>query len=258
MTPSPRSLGQGFGRETSLVEADPDALPHRHAAAGESTADRLHNRENPSPSEMAEMLREVQDSLAALDERVAGLEGAQGDSSQMTRRVALNVAEMGESLARRVRALEKSDQSPPSPAPAPVTAVIPPRPATARRRKASGRAFLLGAAVVFGLILIGLWVFGRWRDGGAPSAPSLVRAAAPAPVSVPLVAAAPLAALPAAVHRAPPPATRRPRHYNLYSARRPVTPRPAPAVPVADGPDPTGYGSFAPAAVPNTAPEPPR
>ena len=258
MTPSPRPLGQGFGRETSLVEADPDAVPRDHVAAVDPPADRFHNRENPSPSEMAEMLREVQDSLAALDGRVAGLEGAQGDSSQVTRRVALNVAEMGESLARRMRALEKSDGSPRSPAPAPVAAVIPPRPAPARRRQANGRALLLGAAILFGLILIGLWVSGRWRDGAAPPAPSLVRAAAPAPVSIAPAAAAPAATPPAVVHRATPPATHRPRHYNLYPAHRSFTPRAAPAIPVADGPAPTGYGSFAPAAVANTAPVPPR
>ncbi len=262
MTPSPRPLGQGFGRDTPLVE-DRESVAH-HAASGEPTADRLHNRESPSPSEMAEMLREVQDSLAALDGRVAALEGGRGESSLVTRRLALNVAELGETLAKRVRSLEMDIGGTPSPALNPMPAASPfaaalvSRPDRSPRRPVNGLALILGAAVLFGLILIGLWVFGRWREGDAPAARPLVSVAAPAPVSLPPPATTAAATPPPAVHRAAPPAAHRPRHYNLYPARHTVAARPTPAIPVADGPAPTGYGSFAPAAVTNTPPGPPR
>ncbi len=256
MTPSPRPLGQGFGRDTPLVE-DRESVPHRHAASGEPTAGRLHNRESPSPSEMAEMLREVQDSLAALDGRVAALEGARGESSLVTRRLALNVAELGETLAKRVRSLERGDAGPPSPAAAPFSAAPASRLDRSPRRPGNGLARIAGAAVLFGVILIGVWMFGRWREGGVSAGPPLAPAAAPAPVRVPPPVATAAAAPPPAVHRATPPATHRPRHY-FYPARHVVTARPTPAVPVADGPAPAGYGSFAPAAAANPPPAPPR
>ncbi|MDQ2861739.1 MAG: hypothetical protein M3T55_13680, partial [Pseudomonadota bacterium] len=101
MTTAPRPLGHGLGGEPSAAGKAP-----RAALSSDAPADRRHNREDPSASEMAEMLREVQDALAAADERLDGLEGAQGNSSLVTRRLAVNVAEMGEALARRMRSLE--------------------------------------------------------------------------------------------------------------------------------------------------------
>ncbi|MBA3811722.1 MAG: hypothetical protein H0X27_08815, partial [Caulobacteraceae bacterium] len=80
----------------------------REEGPGEASIDRLHNQANPSVEAVAEMLRELQDSLTALDERLGVVETAEGQSAQTTRRLGLEVADMGRALAGRVRAMERS------------------------------------------------------------------------------------------------------------------------------------------------------
>jgi hypothetical protein len=275
MTTAARPLGQGFGPEPFALEDRP-AAPVSEAATSEDasnmefdpSAGRFHNRENPSPSEMAEMLREVQDSLAALNERLTGLEGTQDDSSLVTRRLALNVAELGATLARRVRSLEQGDAPPPPVAPPPLPptpvaapfAVAPPsRPASARsrdRRRWDTLALILGAVILLGLIGIGLWVFARQhpvggssdRPAAAAAAPAMVNPSSPAPAR----AAAPAAVVPKS---APPYSARTPRHYSFYPTHHGFTHHAAPPAPPTDSPAPTGFGSFGPAAT-NNPPKP--
>jgi hypothetical protein len=242
--------------EGAAVEDLPDALADR--AVG-----RLHNRENPSPAEMAEMLREVQDTLAALDERLEGLEGAQGDSSVVTRRLASSVAEMGETLARRVRLLESGDAAPraapapqPSAPPPPFAAAAPSRPALAGWNKA-GRVdtwvLILGLAALAVLVAIGLWVFWRQIAGGGLSTKPVAVAVAPAAPLAPPPAPAPPSTVQAAAPRttAPPP-----RHF-AYQARRTTVrraPAASPTAPAASPPPPTaGFRSFGPAATNSVA-----
>ena len=272
MTTAARPLGQGFGPEPFALEDTPEA-PVSEAATfddasnteSDSLAGRFHNRENPSASEMAEMLREVQDSLAALNERLTGLEGTQDDSSLVTRRLALNVAELGATLARRVRSLEQGDAAPPSVAPPPLPptpaatpfAVAPPlRPASARsrdRRRWDTLGLILGVIILLGLIGIGLWVFARQHAGGGSSDRPAAVVAAPAATSL---SPPPAATAPSVVHKATAPySARTPRHYSFYPTHRGFTHHTAPPAPAADSPAPTGFGSFGPAAT-NNPPKP--
>lgn len=247
MTIAPRPLGHGFGREPSAPgaaarDASPQGAPTRDAPA-----DRLHNREEPSASEMAEMLREIQDALGVVDERLEGLQGAQGASALVTRRLAANVAEMGEALARRMRSLESreatSEPVPSAQRPAPSQLSR----ASAPRRPQNRLAMSVVMAVVLGAILAGFWLFGQGRTHRALAAKPAPRAAA--------IADRPVAAAPAAIQTATAPHpsfTPRPR-----SARRPVTPRATPTGPSDAGPPTSGFGSFGPAVTANSAPKPP-
>ncbi|MGI8840822.1 MAG: hypothetical protein ACR2F8_08610, partial [Caulobacteraceae bacterium] len=97
MTAATRSPGRRTPAKPSAIE---DAAPPPDPAVGFG-----HNRDNPSTAEMAEMLREVQDTLAALDGRLAGLEG---ESSLVTRRLASHVADMGQALTGRLKSLRTS------------------------------------------------------------------------------------------------------------------------------------------------------
>jgi|GEM_PF-6034438 len=204
-------------------------------------ADRLHNREDPSASEMAEMLREVQDSLAALDGRLDGLEGAQGDSSLVTRRLAANVAEMGEALAKRVRSLEGGGRPPELAAPIPAPAAAAPPPSPGRGREGA-MAISMGMAAVLALVLAGFWLFGR--PGGAPAAKPKPHAPPPAAAIVPAPA---VTASPAVPKAAAPRPTFAPRHRPLRRPDTRAAPSPQP------GPPTAGFRSFGPAAAPSTA-----
>jgi hypothetical protein len=295
MTTATHPLGQRFVDAPSAMEEEPSAVQTRGAvsddteseptataealeAKGDRDVGRFHNRDNPSPSEMAEMLREVQDALALLEERLAGLEGAQSDSFLVTRRLALSVAEMGETLARRVRSLETGDAAPRPPAPtsdptpistpppapirapSPFAASLPWRPVPARGQK-GGRVdtvvLVLGVVVLIALIVIGLWVFGRQRAAGGSAAKSPAAVATAVPAPAPPAVASPAAAPFSAVHRFSPPRSTTPRHYSFYPTHRPYTRRATPAAPAADVPPATGFGSFGPAAtnsVPKSSP----
>jgi hypothetical protein len=298
MTTQARPLRSRFGRAASAILGEPHAAASPAAIADDAHADErraeaatsdevrdaeadpavdhLHNRENPSAAEMAEMLREVQDSLAALDERLAGLEGAQGESSLVTRRLALNIAQMGETLARRVRSLEHghtaarppAPPTPPppappaaaTPAPTPFAPALAPRPAPVGRKK-GGRwdtlALILGVAILLGLIGIGLWVFGRQHAGGG-STNRAAAIAAPVATSLPPppVAVAPAATAPPVTHKAAAPySARTPRHYSFYPTHRGFIHHAPPPAAGADSPAPAGFGSFGPAAT-NNPPKP--
>jgi hypothetical protein len=81
--------------------------------------DRSHNRDTLSSEAMTEMLRDLQDGLLRLGERVDELEAAQGHAASETRRLAVSVVEMGDALAKRVKSLELMEPVAPAPAAAP-------------------------------------------------------------------------------------------------------------------------------------------
>lgn len=254
MTSAPQGQGEGLGaaravaddgRPVAISEEDFDA--ETGAPAG-----RFHNRLNPSASEMAEMLREVQDSLAALDGRLEGLEGAQGDSSVVTRRLALNVAEMGESLARRMRSLEGLETAlkPAAPAPGP-TAITGDRRPTARRENVL--ALSLGMAVALGLIVAGFWVFGRGEATRVPATKPMA-AALPHAAIIPPPSAPPSATASSSAGQKPaqPQPSHAPPSRPTY---RQATPRAAPQAPPTANQPTTGFRSYGPAAA-ASAPKP--
>jgi len=167
---------------------DHDGAPHDPQV---EAVNRSHNRDTLSSEAMTEMLRDLQDSMLALDERVSGLEAARESAGAETRVLALNVVEMGDALARRVRALEKGE---PAPAPPPLFAAPTPRPA--KRPPERTAAWVVGLAVLLLGVLGLLWMLRTEaldRAASAPRpAPPAVHPAAPVPV--PPAAAPPVAA----------------------------------------------------------------
>ncbi|MGI8840032.1 MAG: hypothetical protein ACR2F8_04500, partial [Caulobacteraceae bacterium] len=124
----------------------------------------------------------------ALDGRLAGLEG---ESSLVTRRLASNVADMGQALAGRLKSLETGRPAPEAatPAAAPTEAGAPeaapfapaarPRPARAPRGKGTG-PLALAVIILIALVLIGLWVIGRGHSGAQPPVKPPIPGAGPA------------------------------------------------------------------------------
>ncbi len=238
MTASPRQGAKWIG-----LSAPPAG---RDAGPGEAGVDRLHNQANPSAEEMAEMLRELQDSLTALDERLAGVETAEGQSAAAARRLGLEVAHMGRALAGRVRAMEMSLAGAAPAAPAPV--ILPPR----KRPPEKTLWLSLALAVALAAVLAGFWL--REEQGTGPVAPPAKMSApltptAPPPMPAPAPAAAVIAkpAPAKAVH----PAWRRGAKYRPAPRRA----SPGPAAPA--GAPTTGFRSYGQVPVPAPAPKPP-
>lgn len=70
--------------------------------------DRFHNLEPLSNLVMTGRLREMEESLAALDERIAALEDGDGSARQMARRLGADMIDMGGALDRRLTRLERT------------------------------------------------------------------------------------------------------------------------------------------------------
>jgi len=83
----------------------------------------------PSPDAVLEALSELKTTMAAIEARLAALESGEASAVGLTRRLGLDVVEMGDALSRRLRALEQ--QPPPAVAHAPPAEVAPPIEATA-------------------------------------------------------------------------------------------------------------------------------
>ena len=64
---------------------------------------------------MTEMLRDVQDTMLALDERLGTLETAQSHAGTQTRKLAIGVAQLADALTRRIQALEEATPAPVAP-----------------------------------------------------------------------------------------------------------------------------------------------
>lgn len=69
--------------------------------------DRYHNGEKLSPEVMAQAISELQDRVAALEESAGG-------SVAATKRLGLDMLEMGDVLSKRMRALEERPEAPPA------------------------------------------------------------------------------------------------------------------------------------------------
>ncbi len=247
MTSAVRPLGNRFARDPVTVSNDEDTAVVATLRPADDAADHLHNRDDPSVSVLAEILREVQDSLTALDERLVGIEGAQTSSGVLTRQLAENIVDIGAALARRVKVLERAAEARslpephrPAAAPAPETqpaastdlapkagetvplspyggpAVSTPvtRFAAASRRHARAPldtwVLALGATVLVVVVGAGLWFMQKQSsDRAAAAAEASQEAAAPAPIPA---TATPASAPAASVS---PPADKL-HHYSLY------------------------------------------
>jgi hypothetical protein len=167
--------------ERSGVTFDPQT-----GAGVNHPVDRFHNQEAHSPEALTQMLHDLEASHRALEARLgivtaelAGqVQGVEARSDLATRRLALEVAEMGGALAHRVRALQ-----------APITPFTPAMARPAPRRR-NGFAWSVAAAI---LLCLGVAAFLLIREQDATSAAT----------PVPVTASAPAATLPAA----PPPPT---------------------------------------------------
>ena len=137
--------------------ADPDTFDDAEPEEGEAGAvDRSHNRDTLSSEAMTEMLRDLQDSLLALDERVGSLEGAHRRGSAEARQLTLGVLQMGDEMNRRLRALEQVTAEP-APEPATPLFITPPaKPARPERDRTA--AWTAGLAIVLALVLGVLWL----------------------------------------------------------------------------------------------------
>ncbi len=144
--------------------------------------DRSHNRDTLSSEAMTEMLRDLQDSLSAAEARVSGLESAHGRISHEARELAIGVAALGDTLSRRVRALEAGGRGPRAAPPSAAAIPLPPaRRATLRRPEPVLRWTVI-LAVALGFVLAGFWLLG---------AEAVDRAAPPPPRPIAIVQAAP-------------------------------------------------------------------
>jgi len=149
----------------------------------ERALDRSHNRDTLSSEAMTEMLRDIQDAMLALDERLVVLESSQDGASEDTRRLAKGVADMGEVLARRVRALEQGREDPPPILAQPVAPLLKP----ARQPPQNRIAWSVGLVFVLAIVLAAFWLLSvESLDHATISTPPK----APAPPAAPPVAAA--------------------------------------------------------------------
>lgn len=169
--------------------ADPGKAPDAQAGVNEIRhVDRSHNRDTLSSEAMTEMLRDVQDTMLALDERLGTLETAQSHAGTQTRKLAIGVAQLADALTRRIQALEEATPAPVAPPPEPGPALFLAPPAKPVRRPPENRvAFTVGLTFILLLILGSLWF---WRseimDHMRPATPPPGAAAAPsAPVNAP-------------------------------------------------------------------------
>lgn len=171
-------------------------------ADDEPAVDRSHNRETLSSEAMTEMLRDLQDSLAVAEARVSGLEIVQGRLSGEGRDLALGVAALGDTLSRRVRALEsrapaRLEPSSPLNAPsAPIAATAVARPAPRKPEPVLRWTVILAVALTF--ILAAFWLLGGQTAGRQTPPPrpakpiAIVQAAPRAPSSAAARITAPL------------------------------------------------------------------
>lgn len=232
----PETLGQIGGETAASVGPGLDMAAVDRV--NDPAVDRSHNRDVLSAEAMTEMLRDLQDSLTSAETRVTGLEATHGQVSADSRELALGVARLGDSLLRRVRALENGGGSPPLAVPAPIEpAPILARPAPRKREPVL--RLTLSLAVALALVLGAFWLL------AGETAPRVPRPRpAPALQLGPIVITAPTTT-PATVNTAP--ATPSPVHHWSGAARSNAY-RSAPKNVEQTSPPSSGFNTFAPAA----------
>jgi hypothetical protein len=228
-----------------------------HSEVGEGRGvDRSHNRDTLSSEAMSEMLRDLHDAMLALDERLGALEASHAGASEDTHKLARGVADMGDALARRVRAIEQGRRDPP--AILIRREVATPPPIGARRPRPQNRlAWAVAAVLILVIALAAFWLMNfKSLERGAP-------AAAPNPIAAaPAVTPAPAPAMAVTTPTIPPPAPRTATHavaqHRSPSWRRASTHAP----PESNSTNtPTGFGHYgpspsAPAPAPAAVPTP--
>jgi hypothetical protein len=197
---------------------------------------------------MTEMLRDLQDAMLALDQRLAALESSRDGASDETRKLAQGVADMGGALSRRVRALEQG-RGDPAPILARPIALAPPQAARAPRR--NWVAWIVGLGFIAIVALAAVWLL---------RAESLDRAAITAPPKA--VSAAPAAPPATDETAAPPPVEPTTSPQAAVATHRPAPSRhsSADALPGSGStPPPGGYAHYgaSPSAAPAPATNPP-
>jgi hypothetical protein len=194
----------------SGADASETGDDHRDAGADAiwgRGVDRSHNRDTLSSEAMTEMLRDIQDAMLALDERLAALESTQVGASGDTRNLALGVADMGDALARRVRALEQDSKST-----APILAQsILPQPKKAVRHPPPNRiAWSVALVFVIAVMAAAFWMLrSESTDRAAITSPPAIAHATPkvadtAPARAPTETHAPTDSAAQASQRLPP------------------------------------------------------
>jgi len=220
----------------------------------EPTADRFHNRAPLSPEVLAESLSEVRDSLVALEGRLGSvaaelagkMDGAEQRTAANARRLALEVADMGEALARRVRTLEHRTpvpQSPQPPPPAPLVIARPIKPPPPRPR---GRelALSLALAALLAAVLGGFWYWRQSAPAASPPAPVKPPVTTPPAVATPPAAATPPPVAPAPVQPAKHAWTKHPWSGAGHRPWRPPGATGSASQNPASPANPTGYGAY--------------
>jgi len=156
----------------------------------ERPVDRSHNRDTLSSEAMTEMLRDIQDAMLALDERLVELESSRDSASEDTRTLAKGVADLGDVLARRVRSLEQGRQIPPPSRAEPMAPPLKP----ARQPPQNRVGWVVGLVLVLALVLAAFWLLGvESLDHATVTAPPQAAAAAPPPAPAPVAKPPPLA-----------------------------------------------------------------
>jgi hypothetical protein len=213
-----------------------------HSEAGqERGVDRSHNRDTLSSEAMTEMLRDLQDAMLALDERLGALESSHAGASDDTRKLARGVADMGDALARRVRAIEQGGRDPPAILIRRESAPPPPPLGVRRPRQALGWAAAL--VLVFAIALGALWLMTRESlERGPPLAQPKPIAMAPPPSPAPSVALTPPPVPTPALHTA---SHGLPQHRSApWRASAHALPQSSPP------PAPTGFAHYGPSPPP--------
>ena len=198
--------------DPDAVAAGDKAAPEAEAGAAdrETEVDRFHNQSLPTPEDLMTALTDLQATIAALDARVAALEGGEASALGLTRRLGLDVVEMGGALSRRLQTLERQAAAPIVEAPPPPAepSLFIARPG-APKRNVRLLAISVGMLVALIVVLAGAWALQfynvRTLRPAATSRPAArvidpgAVTIAPAEVSKPALATAP----PAAVRRRP-------------------------------------------------------
>jgi hypothetical protein len=151
----------------------------------ERGVDRAHNRDSLSSEAMTEMLRDLQDAMLALDERLGALESWKVIASEDTRKLAQGVADLGGALSRRVRALEQGGGDR-APILAQSLALVPAPRKPAGKPHRNWVAWIVGLGFITIVALAALWLLrAESLDRTTVTAPP--KSASPAPSPPPTV-----------------------------------------------------------------------
>jgi hypothetical protein len=83
----------------------------RRLAAERGEIDRFHNNESLSPEAMRQVLTELEDTVATLEERVAAAEAGSASVVGAAKGLGLSMLNMGDALAKRISSLEEAAEA---------------------------------------------------------------------------------------------------------------------------------------------------